>query len=306
MNIGKYDVAAGSGTKASAGSSAVAGSTPTVDLTPLTDKVAALEAEVSQLRLQLGKVNAVLAALDGKFLSKFGDRSDYAYYLGALYTDFLQSEMFDNGVGFRLSGNATATVDDKYNLIVKDVGWARVVFNTVQQDTASVVDHNTDEATAQLNASNISIGATSAAGYLLVDCGADLTNERCFTAISKVVEYQVRVTQGGQTFVQPYKEADTDSNGNYILCFERADNITVSIRFYYTYAFRQYGEITSGTYRLYIQGTDPSNNRTDCFAASLKSATLNASGVTVMDGDDGARITSSGVQVTHDGGTTWS
>jgi hypothetical protein len=37
----------------------------------------------------------------------------------------------------------------------------------------------------------------------------------------------------------------------------------------------------------------------------MKSATLNASGIVVMNGDNGARITSSGVQTTSDGGTTW-
>ena len=81
--------------------------------------------------------------------------------------------------------------------------------------------------------------------------------------------------------------------------------MSVSIWFDYTYAFSQYGNITSGTYRLYIRGTDPTNNQTDMFAASTKVATLNASGITVMNGNVGARITSSGVQRTTDGGNTW-
>ena len=305
MIIGKYNISKGSATKRSPGSSAVAGSGSTVDLTPITDKVAALEAKVSQLELQLGKVNTILQGLDGRFLSKLGDRSDYSYHLGALYSDFLQSEMFANGVGFRMSGNATASVDDKYNLIIKDVGFGSVTWNTVQQDSASYVDHNTDEATAQLNVSNVSIGATSAEGFLLLDCGATLTNERCFTEIAKTVEYSVKSTKNHQIFIEPYKEAETDSSGNFIICFENADDISISIRFTYTYAFRQVADITSGTYRLYIQGTDPSNNKTDCFAAAAKSATLNASGVTVMEGMNGTRITRGGVQHTTDGGTTW-
>jgi len=306
MIIGKYNISKGSATKRSPGSSAVAGSGSTVDLTPITDKVAALEAKVSQLELQLSRVNAVLQGLDGRFLSKLGDRSDYSYYLGALYTDFLQSEMFANGVGYRMSGNATAAVEDKYNLIVKDVGWAQVPFSTVMQSDASYVDHNTDEATAQLNVSNVSIGATNASGFMLVDCGAEFTNERCFTVIGKRVEYSVRLQHGQQIDVLPYTEAEQDANGNFILLFTQADNVTVSIRFTFTYAFRQVGDTTSGTYRLYIRGTDPTNNRTDCFAASIKTATLNASGLTVINGNNGTRLTSGGVQHSTDGGNTWS
>lgn len=305
MIIGKYNISKGHGSSTRVGSTAVAGSSAGVDLTPITDKVAALESEVSQLKLQLAKAQAVLAGLDGRFLSRLGDRSEYSYILGALYTDFIQSELYDSGVGFRISGSPTAAVDDKYNIIVKDVGWASVAFNAVQQSDAAYVDHDSDEATAQLNAANISIGATNANGYILVDCGATLTNERCFTEISRRVEYQVRHTIGQQIFVDDYKEAETDSNGNFILYFEKADNVSISIRFTWTYAFTHYGNITSGTYRLYIQGTDPTNSKTDCFAASMKSATLNASGVTVMEGDNGIRITRNGVQTTADGGTTW-
>jgi hypothetical protein len=214
--------------------------------------------------------------------------------------------MFANGVGYRMSGNATAAVEDKYNLIVKDVGWAQVPFSTVMQSDASYVDHNTDEATAQLNVSNVSIGATNASGFMLIDCGAEFTNERCFTITEKRVEYSVRLQHGQQISVLPYTEAEQDANGNFILLFTQADNVTVSIRFTFTYAFRQVGDTTSGTYRLYIRGTDPTNNRTDCFAASIKTATLNASGLTVINGTTGTRLTSAGVQHSTDGGTTWS
>lgn len=308
MNIAKFNIAPGSGSNASVGSTAVAGgggSGYSVDLTPLTEKIAALESKVSQMELLLSGVRSILSGLDGRFLSRLGDRSDYSYHLGALYSDFLQSEMFGNGVGFRLSGNATATVDDKYNLIIKDVGWASIAFNTVLQNDATMVDSNTDEATAQLTTSFISIGQTIADGYMLVDCGAILTNERCFTEVAKIVEYSVRFSIGQQSWTEPYKEAEADSNGNYILYFQHADSVSIAIRFKYTYSFRQYGDTTSGTYRLYIQGTDPEDNQTDCFAASSKTTTVNASGVTVMEGDNGARITKNGVQITHNGGTTW-
>lgn len=308
MIIGKYDIAKGSGTNSSPGATAVAGGSGTavVDLTPITTKIAALESKVSYLELQLGLINAALRGLDGRFLSKFGDRSEYSYALGSLYTDFIQSEMFDNGVGFRVSGNATGAVEDKYNLIVKDVGWAQIPFNSVLQDSASFVDHNTDEATAQLNVSNVSIGATNASGFVLVDCGVQLTNERCFTTISKRVMYTVRAREGQAIHVDPEKEAQTDSNGNFILLFQKADNISIDIRFMWTYSFRQYGNISSGTFRLYVQGTDPSHNKTDCFAVSIKTTRVNASGVTIMEGDNGTRITSGGMQHTTDGGTTWS
>lgn len=307
MQIAKYNRPTGSGTKASVGSTAVAGggASASVDLGPLNMKVAALESKVSQLELQLGRVNAVLAGLDGRFLSKMGDRSDYAYALGALYTDFIKSEMYDDGVGFRISGSPTATVEDKYNVIVKDVGWSSVAFNTINQSEASYVDADTDEATAQLTAMNITIGAANTTGYLLIDCGAELTNERCFTEIAKRVRYVTKRTKGYQIITDPIREADTDGNGNFIIRFLDADSVSVSIWFDYTYAFSQYGNITSGTYRLYIRGTDPTNNQTDMFAASTKVATLNASGITVMNGNVGARITSSGVQRTTDGGTTW-
>lgn len=304
MIIGKYDVAAGSGTKTNTGSTAVAGSGSNVDLAPITEKVAALETKVSQLELQLSKVLSVLAGLDGRFLSRLGDRSEYSYAFGALYTDFIQSELYGNGVGFRVSGSPTATVEDKYNLIIKDVGWGTVPFNTVQA-SASYVDHNTDEATDQLVMSYTSIGAANAVGYLLLDCGAELTNERCFTEIAKSVSYSVRLTVGGQTYVNPWRDAETDGNGRFILYFENADNVSISVNFKYTYSFRQYGNITSGTYRMYIRGTDPDNSRTDCYAAAMKSTTVNAGGVTVMTDNNGARLTSSGVQKTTDGGNTW-
>ena len=306
MIISKYNRAPGDGTKPNIGSTAVAGGGSTVDLTPLTEKVAALESEVSQLRLQLNRMQTVMAGLDSRFLSKLGDRSDYAYYLGAVYTDFLQSEMYANGVGFRLSGSATATVDDKYNLIIRDVGWGQVPFSTIQQDDASLVDTDTDEASAQLNETNISIGATHASGYLLVDCGATLTQERCFTEIAKTVKYKVDHTRNNQHFVDPWRDADTDPNGNFILHFGKADNVSIDIRYTFTYAFKHYGNITSGTYRLYIRGTDYANNKTDCFAAATKITTINASGVTVMEDNNGARITSSGVELTTDGGAHWS
>lgn len=308
MIISKYNIAPGSGSNASVGSTAVAGgggSGYSVDLTPLTEKIAALESKVSQMELLLSGVRSTLSGLDGRFLSRLGDRSDYSYHLGALYSDFLQSGLFGNGVGFRLSGNATATVDDKYNLIIKDVGWASIAFQTVLQNDATLVDSNTDEATGTLTSSFISIGATVADGYMLVDCGAILTNERCFTEIAKIVEYSVRFRIGVNNYTEPYKEAEADSNGNYILFFPQADSVSISIRFKYTYSFRQVGDTTSGTYRLYIQGTDSENNETDIFAATSKSTTVNASGVTVMDGDNGARITKNSVQFTSDGGSTW-
>ena len=309
MIIAKYNIAPGSGSNATVGSTAVAGGSGSgysVDLTPITDKLAALETEVSQLRNQLNKANAALAALDGKYLSKYGDRSEYTYALGAVYTEFLQSELYDNGIGYRISGNPTATVEDKYNLIVKDVGWGYAPWTTVQDSTVTVVNTPTDEDTAQLNAVNVSIGATNATGFLLLDCGAQLTNERCFTLISKSVQYSVKVMRNGQQYITDFVEAETDSNGNFILYFQKGENVSFNIRFKYTYSFKKYGNITSGTYRLYIRGTDPSNNRTGCFAATTKTTTVNASGVTVMQGTDGARITSAGVQVTHDGGNTWS
>ena len=308
MIIAKYNIPQGSGSNAVNGATAVAGGGgvgASVDLTPITDKIAALETAVSNLQLQLSKANAVLAGLDSRFLSKYGDRSEYSYALGALYTDFIQSERFGNGVGFRISGSATEAVEDKYNLIVKDLGWAQVAFNTVLQSDVTMVTNNTDEASAQLNANNVSIGATLASGYLLIQCGAILTNERCFTEVAKRVTYQVSSTIGNQTLVSEWREAETDSAGNFILEFGKADNVRFSIRFAYTFAFRKYGNITSGTYRLYIGGTDPDDNKTDCFAAAIKTTTVNASGVTVMQGNDGTRITSSGVQHTTDGGTTW-
>ena len=309
MKIGKYNIAPGSGSNASIGATAVAGGNgggSSVDLTPITDKIATLEAKVSQLELQLAKAQTILAGLDSKFLSKFGDRSDYSYYLGSLYTDFIQSEMFGNGVGFRLSGNATAAVDDKYNLIIKDVGWASIAFNTVRQNDASIVDSDTEQASAQLSAANINIGETSAAGYLLIECGAELTSERCFTELMRRVKYSVRYRTGNQWFTGGYIDADADYNGRYILYFPKADEVILSIRFTYTYSFTNIGDTTSGTYRLYISGTDPDNNRTDCFAASLKVVTVNASGITVMNGDNGKRLTSTGIQTTSDGGATWS
>lgn len=308
MIIAKYNIAPGSGSNASAGSTAVAGGNgqgSNVNLAPITDKIATLEATVSQLQLQLSRVNSTLAGLDSRFLSKFGDRSDYSYFLGSLYTDFLQSEMFGSGVGFRLSGNATAAVDDKYNLIIKDVGWSAINFATLQQAEATLVDTNTDQETAQFNVTDINIGQTNAAGYLLVDCGATLTNERCFSTIAKSVEYLVKYTIGNQTFVGAYVDAEADANGNFILYFPKADTVKISIRFRYTYAFREYGNITSGTYRLYIRGTDPTNNKTDCFAASTKVTTINASGITVMNGNNGKRLTATGIQSTTDGGVTW-
>jgi len=310
MIIGKYNIAPGSGSNASKGSTSVAGGGgvgASVDLTPLTDKIAVLEQKVSSLETQLSRVQSVLAGLDGRFLSKLGDRSEYSYALGALYTDFIQSELYTRGVGFRISGSPTAAVEDKYNLIVKDVGLTTVTWSTVQDADVTIVNTNTDEATAQLNTSSyVSIGAPATSGYLLLDCGATLTNERCFTTIAKKVIYSTRRIINNKLIITPYEEAETDSNGNFIIHFEAGgDSIGVSIHFTYTYSFRKYGNVTSGTYRLYIRGTDPSNNQTECFAAAVKSATLNASGVTVMQGLKGARITCDGVQTTNDGGTTW-
>ena len=306
MIIGKYNIAAGtSSARQGAGASAVdGGGAVSVDLSPITDKVSALEAKVSALELLLGKANAVLAGLDSRFLSKLGDRSDYSYRLGAVYTDFLQSGMFDNGVGYRISGDAAAPVEDKYNIVVKDVGYSTVAFNTVQGE-ASIVDADTDEATAQLDMPSTSIGATSASGYLLVDCGALLTSERCFTTISRRVLYTLRARTGQQIWYERDIEADVDSNGNFIILFDKADDISISIRFVYTYSFRRVGDMASGTYRLYIRGTDYANSQTDCFAATLKTSTMNAGGITVMNGLIGARITSGGLQTTADGGTTW-
>lgn len=311
MIIGKYDIAPGSGSNASKGSTSVAGgggAGASVDLTPLTDKIAVLEQKVSSLEAQLSRVQSVLSGLDGRFLSKLGDRSEYSYALGALYTDFIQSELYTRGVGFRVSGSATAAVEDKYNLIVKDVGLTTVTWNTIQDDEMTIVTANTDEATAQLNTSSyVSIGAPATSGYLLLDCGAQLTNERCFTTIAKKVMYSTRRRINNDWIITPYEEAETDSNGNFIIHFSAAsaESVGVSIRFSYIYSFRKYGNINSGSYRLYIRGTDPANNQTECFAAAVKSATLNASGVTVMQGLKGARITCDGVQTTNDGGTTW-
>lgn len=305
MNIAKYNVPAGAATKANVGTTAVAGGGYTVDLTPITEKIAALESKVSYLEIMLDRVQTAMAGLDSKFLSKLGDRSDYSYYLGALYTDFVQSEMYENGVGYRVSGSPTAATEDKYNLIVKDYGWGEVPFNTVNQDTATYVDTDTNEATSQLVVNNIVIGQTTAPGYLLVDCGATLTNERCFTEISKKVTYTARMTIGQGTYVDPHTETETDSNGNFIIHFGKADNVKIDINFIYTYAFRHVGSMTSGTLRLFIRGTDPSNSKTNCFGEAVKISTLNAGAITVMKDEDGMRMTSTGLQETDDGGETW-
>lgn len=304
MIIAKYDIPTGSATKPNTGTTAVAGGGSSVDLGPINEKIAALEAKVSQLELQLSKVNSVLSGLDGRFLSKLGDRSEYAYALGSVYTDFIQSEMYDDGVGYRISGSPTAAVDDKYNLIVKDVGWGSIPFTAIQQDTATEVTSNTDSATDTL-ITNFSIGSTTTAGYILLDCGAILTSERCFTIISESVTYYTRERTGTVTNQTPAKDAERDGYGNYILHFGKADNVTIYVTYTFTYAFRKRGDITSGTYRLYIRGTDPVNNETDCFAASTKSTRVNASGVTVMDGQNGKRITATGLETTTDGGATW-
>jgi PDZ domain-containing secreted protein len=91
------------------------------------------------------------------------------------------------------------------------------------------------------------------------------------------LEYEATATRGGAVHPSGWKEAETDDNGNFILNFTKADDITFAVRFTYTYAFRKTETLTSGTYRLYIQGTDPSNNQTDCFAATTKVTTINAS-----------------------------
>lgn len=305
MNIAKYNIPAGAATKANVGTTAVEGGGYTVDLTPITDKVAALESKVSYLEMMFARMQAAFAGLDSKYLSKMGDRSDYSYYLGSVYTDFLQSEMYDNGVGYRMSGSPTAATEDKYNLIVKDYGWGEIPFSTVNQDTATYVDSDTDEATSHLVVNNIVIGQTTAPGYLLVDCGATLTSERCFTEISKKVTYTVHMTIGQATYVDTHTDTDTDSNGNFIIHFGKADNVKIDINFIYTYAFRHVGSMTSGTLRLYIRGTDPSNSKTNCFGEAVKVATLNAGAITVMKDEDGMRLTSGAIQETSDGGATW-
>lgn len=308
MIIGKYDIAQGSGSNASVGSTAVAGGGgggASIDITPITDKIALLEAKVSQLETQLARVQATLSGLDSRFLSKFGDRSEYSYALGAVYTDFIQSEMYDNGVGYRVSGSPTAAIEDKYNLIIKDVGWARIPFNTIQQSEVTLVTTNTDEETDQLNVNNVSIGPTIASGYMLIDCGATLTQERCFTVVNKTVQYNVKKELNGRVSESGFKEAQTDSSGYFILKFDKADNISFDIRFRWTYAFRKYGDMTSGSYRLFIRGTDYADSETDCFAASVKTTTVNSSGITVMQSLDGARLTSDGLETTTDGGVTW-
>lgn len=308
MIIAKYNISKGKGSSAVKGSTAVAGGGgggTNIDITPITDKVAALESKVSSLESQLGRMQSTLAGLDSRFLSRLGDRSDYSYYLGAVYTDYIQSELFGNGVGFRISGNATAAVEDKYNLIVKDVGWASVSFTTVQQSAAVMVDSDTDEATAQLSVNTVSIGQTLADGFLLIDCGATLTSERCFTSVAKAVQYRTHARLGQRTFVSEWRDADTDPNGRFILSFSKADNISVDIIFKWTYAFRHIGQMTSGTYRLYISGTDAAHNRTDVFGAANKVTTVNATGISVINGDNGTRLTSSGLETTSDGGTTW-
>lgn len=308
MNIAKYNIPAGAATTANVGTTAVSGGGYTVDLTPITEKVAALESKVSSLELQLSKLQAAIMGLDSKYLSKMGDRSDYSYFLGALYSDFVQSEMYENGVGYRVSGSPTAAAEDKYNLIIKDYGWGEVPFSTVNQDTVTYVDSDTDEATSQLAVNGISIGTMTAPGYLLVDCGATLTNERCFTVIAKRVSYRVKVTVGQGTTVSEWMDAETDSNGMFILHFATASagaTVKFDIRYTYTYAFRHYGNTTSGTLRLYIRGTDPSNSQTDCFGEAVKVSTMNAGCFTVMKDKDGMRLTSDGVQETDDGGLTW-
>lgn len=304
MNIAKYDIPQSRGNSASTGTTAVAGATAGTDIGPITEKVAELEAELSQLRLQLTRVTSVLSGLDTRFLSKLGDRSDYSYTLGALYSDFIQSSEFQNGVGFRLSGNATAAVDEKYNLVFKDVGWSSVAYATTW-GSAVMVDSDTDEATAQLSASRASIGPSYANGFILIEAGAELTNDRCFTPIATKVEYSLQLRVGQQIDVVPYVEASQDSNGRFIIRFYEADDVSIAIKLYYTFAFRKYGDMTSGTYRLYIRGTDYANGQTDCFATFTKVTTVNADGITVMNNQIGVKVSSDGIKRTTDGGSTW-
>jgi len=307
MIIAKYNRAKGGGDSNVYGATAVSGGIggTTLDITPLTEKLAVLESTVSKLQQGLAKVQNTVMGLDGKYLSKLGDNSEGSYTLGAVYTAFLQGGLFDNGVGFRISGNDTAAVEEKYKMIIRDVGWGVVPFTTVNEAETTIVNQATDEDTAHLNVASVSIGAAASAGYILLDCGAQLTNERCFSTIAKRVEYQATVTRGNQIFVGERTEAEVDGNGRFILHFQRGDDVSLAIHYSFTYSFRPVGDVTSGTYRLYIRGTDYAHSRTDCFAAAANTGTLSAGAVTIISGNNGARLTSTGVQRTTDGGNTW-
>lgn len=304
MIIRKFNKAKGNSTKAIVGSTAVAGGGYTVDLTPITNKIADIESQTSGMQNAIAKCQAAIAALPERFLSRLGDQTDYSYWLGALYSDFLQSGRFDNGVGYRLSGSDTATTEDKYTFAIKDVGWSQIAFTTVNQSTAQSVTSDTDEASDTLTAS-VTLNNTAVAGYLLVDCGATLTSERCFTIVARSVEYDISVRTGNIIQVATNVEAQTDGAGRFIIYFDKADRVDITIHFTFVYAFRHVGTTTSGTYRLYIRGTDYANSKTDCYGTASKVATVTASGFTVMSGDDGYRITSDGLEVTDDGGDTW-
>ena len=139
------------------------------------------------------------------------------------------------------------------------------------------------------------------AGYLLVDCGATLTSERCFTVVAKAVEYDLSVRNGNVIQVVTNVEAQTDGAGRFIIYFDKADRVDITIRFTFVYAFRHVGTTTSGTYRLYIRGTDYANSKTDCYGTASKVADLSG-----YAWGDGRWMKARDKQdLTDDGGDTW-
>lgn len=302
MIIKKYNTNRGS-TASSGTSTIITGGGASVDLTPITEKISALETRCAILERYVSSLQSAMSQLGDKYLSKNGDVSEGSYTLGAVYTNFLQSRGFDNGIGVRLSGDDASAVDNKYNFIVKDLGvgqvnWATIESTPVIVDTPTTSGTDTFEATYTLT--NIAHD-----GYLIFDCGYELTHSHCFNASIESVKYDITTEVGMAIYNNRNMEAYDESTGRYIVRITACDSATIKVKVKFAYAFSVVGDTTTGTYRIYVRGTDAVNETTDCFAGALKQTTTNASGVVVMNGTTGIKLAADGIYSTTDGGNTW-
>ena len=318
MRIAKYNTSKGSNTYKTVVNTVVSGG-GSVDTSGLEAQIAANSASISENRVNISDLQNTVNAIPGKYLKRTGDSTDSTYRFGTIYTDNLESQNYNSGRGFRLVGDSNSSAEDKYQFKMIDLGNGYINFTaTASEETREVYNTSYDKMTLLKN-NAFSINNSVPGASVIVSAGYNLTHRNYFTIISEKLQYQyfqsISFTAnppgseiGGNDTL--WFDAEQVGNGWEIPLTSNGRESTYNIRYIVEYSYNS--PTAGGTQAqwigyisLYIQGTDPNNNRTYFYGGSYRYTEMTSSYIQCISGTSGYKMTSNGIYKSTDGGESW-
>lgn len=309
MTIAKYNTSKGSNTYKTTVNNYVGG--VSVDTSGLEAQIAANTSSISQNRVNIYNLQNVINDIPNKYLKRTGDNSDYSYRFGTVYTDYLQSQNYNSGRGFKLVGSADSTANDKYFFKMIDLGNGYINFTTTTSDETEIVSYTTYKKMI-LNKNNAFTITNSVSGAsVIVQAGYNLTHSHNFTIISEKLQYKYYQSMSLQMTVPPsdtsddyvWTDAEEVSNGWQIPITSDGRQTTYVLRYIVEYSYSD--KTMTGAISLFIQGTDPNNNQTLFYGGSSRYTEMTSTYVQCISGSSGCKMTSDGIYKSSDGGENW-